>query len=148
MINWLVLNDVMAWLLALKTDLIKQKNLFYLLLLAVGAIVAFGTTLYFVDPNINSIWDGLWFAWSALTMVGFGDVVPTSLLGRIFASFLLVIGILLLALLNATFSAALIGRGVTQVERDVTQVEKEESLILQEIKRLHERLDKLEERSK
>ena len=61
-------------------------------------------------------------------------------------AFLLVIGILLLALLNATFSAALIGRGVIQVERDVTQVEQEESLILQEIKRLHERLDKLEKR--
>ena len=139
MINWSVLNDAMAWLLALKTDLIKQKNLFYLLLLAVGAVVVFGIVLYFVDPNVNSLWDGLWFAWSALTMVGFGDVVPTSLFGRILASFLLVVGILLLALLNATFSAALIGRGVTHVE-------KEESLILQEIKRLHERLDKLEER--
>ena len=79
-------------------------------------------------------------------MVGFGDVVPSSFLGRILASLLLVIGILLLALLNATFSAALIGRGVIQVERDVTQLEKEESLILQEIKRLHERLDKLEGR--
>jgi voltage-gated potassium channel len=148
MINGAVLNDVIAWLLALKSDLIKQKNLFYLLLLAVGTIVVFGATLYFVDPSVNSVWEGLWFAWSALTMVGFGDVVPTSFLGRVLASILLVIGILLLALLNATFSAALIGRGVTQVERDVTQVEKEESLILQELKRLHERLDKLEERSK
>jgi len=100
--------------------------------------------MYLIDPSVNSFWDGLWFAWSALTMVGFGDVVPTSFLGRILASILLVIGILLLALLNATFSAALIGRGVTQVERDVTQVEKEEGLILQEIKRLHERLDRLE----
>lgn len=139
-----VFNDVMAWLLALTTDLVKQKNLFYLLVLAVVAIVAFGIALYVIDPNVNSVWDGFWFAWSALTMVGFGDVVPTSFLGRILASLLLVIGILLLALLNATFSAALIGRGVIQVERDVTQVEKEESLILQEIKRLHERLDKLE----
>jgi voltage-gated potassium channel len=146
MINRPVLSDVMAWLLALTTDLVKQKNLFYLLLLAIGAIVGFGIALYVVDPNVNSLWDGLWFAWSALTMVGFGDVVPTSFLGRILASLLLVIGILLLALLNATFSAALIGRGVIQVERDVTQVEKEESLILQEIKRLHERLDKLEAR--
>jgi voltage-gated potassium channel len=146
MINRPVLSDVMAWLLALTTDLVKQKNLFYLLLLAIDAIVGFGIALFVVDPNVNSLWDGRWFAWSALTMVGFGDVVPTSFLGRILASLLLVIGILLLALLNATFSAALIGRGVIQVERDVTQVEKEESQILQEIKRLHERLDKLEAR--
>ena len=144
MINAVVFNDVMAWLLALTTDLVKQKNLFYLLLLAAVAIVTFGIALYIVDPNVKSLWDGLWFAWSALTMVGFGDVVPSSFLGRILASLLLVIGILLLALLNATFSAALIGRGVVQVEHDVTQVEKEGSLILQEIKRLHERLDKLE----
>ncbi|CAG7857507.1 hypothetical protein MCAMS1_02355 [biofilm metagenome] len=146
MINRPVLNEVMAWLLALTTDLLKQKNLFYLLFLAIGAIFSFGIAEYLIDPNIHSVWDGLWFAWSALTMVGFGDVVPTSFLGRILASLLLVIGILFLALLNATFSAALIGRGVIQVERDVTQVEKEESLILLEIKRIHERLDKLEKR--
>jgi voltage-gated potassium channel len=138
-INCPVLNEIWSWLQALKTDLLKQKNLLYVLLLAVSAIIIFGLAVFIIDPNIHSLADGLWFAWSTMSLVGFGDVVPTSLLGRILAGVLLLLGIVLLALLNATFSAALIGRGVLQVEQ-------EESIILQEIKRLHERLDELEKR--
>ena len=74
-----------------------------------------------------------------MTHAGYGDVVPTSFFGRVIGSLLILFSIALLGLFTATFSAILIGR-------DVTEVEKEESEILAELKRLHERLDKLEER--
>lgn len=134
-----VLKDVMPWLLALKNDLWRQKNLYYLLLLAGNVVLAAGFLVFMIDPNIHSLGDGLWYAWSSMTLTGYGDVVPASFLGRILGIVLIAFGIISLALINATLSAMLIGR-------DMTQVEKEESVILQEIKRLHERLDQLEGR--
>jgi voltage-gated potassium channel len=125
------------WLLSLKTDLLKQTSLFYLGVMAASAIIIVGTLAFMVDPNIKSLTDGWWLAWNAMSLVGFGDVVPTSAIGRLLTSVLLLMGIVFLALLNATVSAMFINKGVRQVEQ-------EESVILQEIKRLHERLDQLE----
>jgi voltage-gated potassium channel len=139
MTNCSFLKNAAAWLIGLKSDLIKQKSLRYLLLLAFGIAVLFGTAVFIVDPNVHSLWDGIWYAWVTMTHVGYGDVVPTSFLGRVIASLLILFSIALLGLFTATFSAILIGR-------DVTEVEKEESKILAELKRLHERLDKLEGR--
>jgi voltage-gated potassium channel len=139
MTNCTFLKNATAWLLGLKSDLFKQKSLRYLLLLAFGIAVLFGAAVFIVDPNVHSLWDGIWYAWVTMTHVGYGDVVPTSFLGRVIGSLLILFSIALLGLFTATFSAILIGR-------DVTEVEKEESEILAELKRLHERLDKLEER--
>jgi voltage-gated potassium channel len=139
MTNCPFLKNAAAWLIDLKSDMFKQKSLSYLLLLAFSIAVLFGAAVFIVDPNVHSLWDGIWYAWVTMTHVGYGDVVPTSFLGRAIGSLLILFSIALLGLFTATFSAILIGR-------DVTEVEKEESKILAELKRLHERLDKLEER--
>lgn len=139
MTNDTFLRNAMAWLLGLKDDLLKQKSLRYLLLLAFATAVIAGAAIYVADPNVHSLWDGIWFAWVTMTHVGYGDVVPVSFLGRIIGSLLILFSIGMVGLFTATFSALLIGR-------EVSDVEKEESKILAELKRLHERLDKLEER--
>lgn len=99
-----------------------------------------------LEPNVHSLSDGFWLGWSTMSLVGFGDIVPNSTIGRLLSILLLIAGIVLWALLSATVSAMLIGKGVQQVENDVSQLEREESMILSELKRLHERLDQLEQR--
>jgi voltage-gated potassium channel len=133
------LHQALAWMSALKDDLLHRKSLGYLLLLTGIVVVASGVVIFIVDPSVHSLWDGVWYAWVTMTHVGYGDVVPTSFVGRLFASVLIMFGIAMLAIFTATFSAILI-------KRDVDAVEKEESEILAELKRLHERLDKLEGR--
>lgn len=128
-----------AWLRGLLAELLAGKHFGHLLALAASASLIGGTAMFIVDPNIHSLWDGVWYAWVTMTHVGFGDVVPTSFLGRALASVLILFGIALMALLFALFSALLIAR-------DVNTVEREESEILAELKRLHERLEKLEGR--
>lgn len=137
MCNCPFLHNALAWLRGLHIELCKQKSLVYVLSLAVAVTVLFGLAVFIVDPNIHSLSDGVWYAWVTMTHVGYGDVVPTSLLGRLLASLLILFGLAVLALLTATFSSILIGRGMGDMARD-------ESQILAEIKRLHERLDQLE----
>lgn len=131
------LQNVLAWLQGLQAEILKQKSLAYVLSLAFVVTVLFGLAVFVVDPNVHSFSDGVWYAWVTMTHVGYGDVVPTSFVGRLLASLLILFGLAVLALLTATFSTILMGRGFGEVARD-------ESQILAEIKRLHERLDQLE----
>jgi voltage-gated potassium channel Kch len=137
MTNCPFLDNALTWLSVLKDDLLKRKSVGYLVMLSALTVFVSGVVMYIVDPNVHSLWDGFWYAWVTMTHVGYGDVVPTSFIGRLLASILIVFGIAMLALFTATFSAILIGR-------DVNESEKEESEILKELKRLHERLDKIE----
>jgi voltage-gated potassium channel len=137
MMNCPFLENALTWLQGLNTELSKQKSLGYVLFLAVGITILFGFAVFLIDPNVHSFSDGVWYAWVTMTHVGYGDVVPTSFLGRVLACLLILFGLAVLALLTATFSSILIGRDMGGMARD-------ESQILNELKRLHERLDRLE----
>jgi voltage-gated potassium channel len=129
--------NAIAWLQGLKTEALKQKSLGYMLFLAFGATLLFGFAVFLFDPNVHSFTDGVWFAWVTMTHVGYGDVVPTSFLGRTLACVLILFGLAVLAFLTASFSTILMGREMGGMARD-------ESQILAELMRLHERLDRLE----
>lgn len=63
-----------------------------------------------IDPNINSIKDGIWWAWVTISTVGYGDIVPTSSFGRLFASVLILFGLGLFSVITANFAALFIQR--------------------------------------
>jgi len=132
------LQNALAWLLELKSSALEHKGLGYALSLAVLVTVVFGLAVFIIDPNVHSFSDGLWFAWVTMTHVGYGDVVPTSFIGRLLSILLILFGLAVLALMTATFSTILMNRGMGESAKD------ERSQILAEIMRLHERLDRLE----
>lgn len=143
--------NAITWLIQLKTDLFKARSLEYTILIAITIAILTGFIIFLLDPNIHSITDGIWYAWVTMSHVGYGDVVPTSFLGRLLGGFLIVFGLGMYALFTASFSAALIGRDLTDVRKEMSSVEKEtshlereESLVLKELARLHQRLDRLE----
>nr|CDS28272.2 potassium voltage gated channel subfamily D [Hymenolepis microstoma] len=57
--------------------------------------IFFGTSIFFFDENISSIFVGIWWAFTTMTTVGYGDVIPNSTPGRLIAVLCMVIGILL-----------------------------------------------------
>lgn len=144
-------SNFFKWLINLKKDLLKAKSLEYILIIAVTITVVFGLAEFLIDPNIHSFTDGMWYAWVTMTHVGYGDVVPTSLFGRLLGTMLILFGLGLFAIFAASFSATLIGRDLSDVRREMRYVEnetrdleREENRILQELVRLHKRIDQLE----
>lgn len=147
----LILGEALNLFKNLLNDLKGKRSLAYLLILAFTVAIVSGFFLYILDPNVHSVFDGVWSAWVTMTHVGFGDVVPTSFLGRLLSATLILFGLALFSLSTALFSVTLIGKNidtwgqdVRQLEQDTSRIETEESKILQELARLHERIDALE----
>ena len=55
--------------------------------------------------NIKNFSDGLWWAFTTITTVGYGDRYPTTTEGRILAVCLMILGISLLGVVSATIAA-------------------------------------------
>ena len=147
----LILKEALKLFKNLLNDLRGKRSLVYLLILAVAVAIASGFILYILDPNVHSLFDGIWSAWVTMTHVGFGDVVPTSFLGRLLSATLILFGLALFSLFTAILSVTLIGKNMDtwghdmrQIELEADRIETEENQILQELARLHERMDALE----
>jgi voltage-gated potassium channel len=146
-----ILTDALNLFKKLLSDLSGKRSLIYLLILAFAVSFGAGFMLYVIDPNVHSPIDGIWSAWVTMTHVGFGDVVPTSLLGRLLSSALILFGLSLFSLCTAILSASLIGKNmdswgsdVRQIEQETNRIEADENQILRELARLHERMESLE----
>jgi voltage-gated potassium channel len=150
--HWLTeCHNAIQWGNNLRVALFRSKHLGYLVLLATMVTLAVGLILFLIDPNIKSPFDGIWSAWVTMTHVGFGDVVPSSFLGRLLAAGLILLGLVLFSLFTALVSVTLIGRNIHTLGMDVRQIEQEagriqtgEDRILDELARLHERMAALE----
>jgi len=153
MSNFDLYGNAFKWLVSLKNNLLKVKILEYIIIIAASTAIIFGFAVFLVDPNIHSLGDGIWYAWVSMAHVGYGDVVPTSFLGRLLGAILIFFGLGMFAVFTASFSAALIGRNLgtfreemSNVEKETRDIEREESQVLKELARLHQRLDQLESR--
>ena len=75
------------------TGMIKILTAFCVCL-SISALV-----LYIWDPNIKTIGDGFWYCFVASTTIGFGDLTPATLLGRIITVLLSIFGIITAAMI-------------------------------------------------
>jgi voltage-gated potassium channel len=72
------------------------------------------------DANITSVREGLWWALTTVTTVGYGDQYPTTLAGRLVALGLMLVGIALLGVVTAAIAAWFVDR-LQQAEGNVVQ---------------------------
>ena len=123
--------------LAAVRAVLTRHKLHYALLVVTLIMIAAGVLVWVVEldepeANINSVGDGLWWAVTTLTTVGYGDRYPTSPMGKGIAVVLMLVGVALLGLLAANLASILI-RGLHD--------EPESTSELQEVL---ERLDRIE----
>ena len=72
-------------------------------------VVVFGVVEWLVDRGtFDSIWLAMWWAIQTVTTVGYGDVVPGSTVGKVIASFLMLGGLALFAVVTGTITAAFV----------------------------------------
>jgi len=87
-----------------------------------------------------SIWLGMWWAIQTVTTVGYGDVTPKNVTGRLVASFVMLEGIAFVAIVTAAITSSFIARA--EREREVADDADETA----EETRLNARFDELDQR--
>lgn len=117
------------------------------LLVATGTtliVLVAGTLVTFTDPaEFGNPWLGFWWAVTTMTTVGYGDLVPESVAGKIIGASVMLAGIAALAFLTAIGASAIVVSEVGEEEEEL--IEREESDILAVLREIQQRLDRIEE---
>ncbi|HEY94639.1 MAG TPA: potassium channel family protein [Dehalococcoidia bacterium] len=92
------------------------------------------------EARITNFADAVWWSISTITTVGYGDIVPHSIPGRIMGMVLMVVGIGVMAALISQVSAAL-------VEKKLKKEPEKEDLRTSMISEIKDRLDRIDELS-
>jgi len=119
--------------------LLAQHRLGTTLIVAFFTMLLSGIIMSRIDPTVGDVWDGMWWAWVTMATVGYGDVVPHSGAGRLFASLVVLFGVVLISLLTANLAAFFIGSDVEKIDED----EKESDRQLAEISARLARIEQL-----
>jgi voltage-gated potassium channel len=83
----------------------------------VGLAVIGAVVMRFADPhNFPSVALAIWWALQTVTTVGYGDVVPTTVAGRIVGGIVMVIGVAFIAFVTAGVTSTVIQRAEEEAQ--------------------------------
>jgi voltage-gated potassium channel len=93
----------------LRRQLTPRRAASAIALATVVVTLGAGVLMRVVDPHdFSSVWIGFWWAVQTVTTVGYGDVVPHNVSGRVVAAVVMLAGIGFLTVVTASVTAALV----------------------------------------
>lgn len=106
------------------------------------------------EKNFSSFGLAAWWALQTVTTVGYGDVVPTTAVGKVVGGIEMVIGISFIAFLTATVTSTAIERGAAEKQEAALKVATENTQRIIDalghtataVTELNARLDRIEAR--
>ena len=123
--------------------ILNRNQLGTTLLVSLLLVLLSGVIITAIDPAFNSPEQGIWWALVTISTVGYGDFTPVSGPGRIFASVLILSGVMLFSLVTANLAAYFVEK---EVEKDAEAESREEELYLDRaFSRIERRLLKIEQ---
>ncbi len=114
-----------------------HRGLLYSLALTLCILGLGGVGFWLIDPQIKTLSDGLWLAFTTAATVGFGDLVPSTPASRVFSVVVVLLGLAVLSLVTASLSAIFVEK---EVEAEDRQIEKD---LVREITRLRDEVAQL-----
>ena len=106
-------------------------------------VVTSGVAMRLLDHDeYDNVWVGMWWALQTVTTVGYGDVTPKHVSGRIVGSLVMLYGIAFLTIIIAAITSTFVARA--EHERQADTIEAPEQRIEARIDALDERLDRIE----
>jgi voltage-gated potassium channel len=94
------------------------------------------------DANIQSGWDALWYSIVTITTVGYGDLYPVTVGGRIAGIFIMIAGVGIISALASIFASVLLGR-TAQQEQQEQLMQARMAAIEQNFNTIEQKLDNL-----
>lgn len=106
----------LSWMLR---HLVRQGSLVYMLALALALLGLCGLGFWWLEPEAETLADGLWLAFTTAATVGYGDIVPTTLASKVFSVFVVLLGYGVLSLVTASIAAIWIETEERRIEREI-----------------------------
>jgi len=93
---------------------LRKENIIKLILMTLIVLLLGSLGMYIFETgknsNVKSIGDSIWWGIVTLTTVGYGDISPATIGGRIIGGFMMVFGVGFLGMLTATIASVFIER--------------------------------------
>lgn len=112
-------------------------------LIAVVVLVAGGALAALETDTVNDFGEGVWWAVSLVSTVGFAGDTPQTTGGRLISGVLMLVGFATLSVVTAAIASLLV---VEEEEPELEQVRVSEREVLAELQRVRGRLEALEAR--
>lgn len=78
-----------------------------------------GVGFWWLDPQVKTLADGLWLAFTTAATVGYGDLVPSTPASRLFSVLVVMLGLAVLSMVTASLAAIFVDREVEEEERQI-----------------------------
>ena len=106
-------------------------------------VIVGGVLMRVLDPkDFSSVWIGMWWVLQTVTTVGYGDNVPSHVIGKILSAAVMLWGVAFLAITTAAITSVFVARA--QRERAVSeQVDQDQAPVMAGLARVDEQLAKL-----
>ncbi|MEK7316406.1 MAG: ion transporter, partial [Candidatus Eisenbacteria bacterium] len=89
--------------------ILRTNGLGYVLVSTLAMVIGAGLLISKLEPEIALLSDGIWWSVVTATTVGYGDISPKTLEGRLVAGVLMLIGIGMIAMVTGSIATYFIG---------------------------------------
>ena len=115
-----------------------RRGLLYSLALCFVILFLGGAGFWAIDPAVTTLGDGMWLAFTTAATVGYGDIVPSTPLARVFSAGVVLLGLAVLSTATASVAAIFVEQEEREVERDLMR---ELGLLREEVQAMHHLLE-------
>ena len=96
-----------------------RRGLLYSLALCLVILFLGGAGFWIIDPKVDSLADGMWLSFTTAATVGYGDMVPSTPMARMFSVGVVLLGLAVLSTATASVAAFFVEEEEREVERDL-----------------------------